>query len=44
MARLRNLNTTDDGNIDFRSLKKILHSKLGKLMQSSGLISSKAVK
>ena len=30
--RLRNLNTTDDGNIDLRSFRKILHSRLGKLM------------
>ena len=32
IARLRNHNATDDDNEDFRSFKKNLHSKLGKLM------------
>ena len=32
IARLRNHNAIDDDNVDFRSFKKSLHSKLGKLM------------
>ena len=32
IARLRNHNATDHGNVDFRSFFKNLHSKLGKLM------------
>ena len=30
VARLRNHNATDDGNVDLRSFKKILYLKLGK--------------
>ena len=29
---LRNHNATDDGNVDFRSFRKILRSRLGKFM------------
>ena len=32
LPRLRNHNATDDGNLDFRSFRKILRSRLGKLM------------
>ena len=32
IPRLRNHNTTDDGNVDFRSFRKILRSRLGKLI------------
>ena len=31
IAKLRNHNATDDDNVDFRSFKKKLHSKLGKV-------------
>ena len=41
VARLRNHNTTDDGNVDFRYFKTILRSKLGKIIR---FIGSKAVK
>ena len=32
LPRLRNHNATDDGNINFRYFRKILRSRLGKLM------------
>ena len=44
LPRLRNYNSTDDSNVDFRSFRKILRSRLGKLMYSSWFISSTAVK
>ena len=31
IARLRNHNATDDGNVDFRSFRKDLYSKHGKI-------------
>ena len=32
LPRLRNHNATEDGNVDFRSFRKILRTRLGKLM------------
>ena len=32
LPRLRNHNATDDGNVDFRSFRNILRSRLGKLL------------
>ena len=40
LPRLRNHNSTDDENVDFRSFRKILFSKHEKLMQCSGFVSS----
>ena len=32
VPKLRNYNATDDSKVDFRSFRKILRSRLGKLM------------
>ena len=44
IARLRNHYATDDGNVDFKFLKTILHSKLGKQIEGIGFTGSKAIK